>query len=614
MRKLAKNKRGQFIVIAALLISVLTFSLAFSIYQTNTQRQELSYKPVQELILGITSDLERALNYAANISSHTYNSTQGDIVQARKVGSRFIGEWSSSVLTAYAVAGLNMTILSTDFHFRGWDTMKGTSFAWADFSLDALSYGFEGWVGHSQKTIALELSPLSHDPTQYERNASDNFEFSLTQSNGQDEIPVPNLDGSDLTVKVDATGSGTVWTDANVTDLTYLGAGRYSVTITPGLNPISLGVMITAETPKEGIIVEARNFEPQVIVWLQSQLIGSPIPTNIGTIQFGSVHPPVLPFPVDTRVGTYIIEYFPDTGYTLDHWTINGSMGPTTNPALANVQSNCNITAFYRPGSTPPPNGTYTILLDSRASDGSSQNLGNITFGSNSYLLPKTIPNVQPQEYNLEYSIYNSTYVFQSWQANGLVFPWNSTDSSTTATVRGNGEITAIYGRAPYVGSGNTLYIDYGYVLSTDPNLSDKWYRGGQGNHLPSTASTGENKQTFSAQSLPTTNLYVISYAKITAYLNISPPESAKYVTLELGFTYEGTYYRLGAGSYSVNEQGVYILHVSVTDGSWTARYGPGVIPIGSIIKLTITVEFTVKNGFFFVLYGRDQESRIEFG
>lgn len=622
--RLFRNKRGQFIVIAALLISILTFSLVFSIFQTNNQRQELNYRPVQELVLGITSDLERALDHAANISSHIYSST-ANITQAREMGTRFMnGTWTPSILTVYAVAGLNMTLLdgSPEFNFDGWDTNTGWSLASAYFSLDAPSYGFEGWVGHSQKRITLKLDPILPNPNQFERNDSDKVEFSLTQSigemesNGEDEIPVPNLDESDLSVKVYNIGSA--WIDATVKDLTYLGGGHYSATIKPGLHPVFLGVNVTAETPNEGIIVEASNFNsnPQVTVKLQSQLMGSPNPTNRGQIQFGSLPPAALPSSIDTQLGTYIVKYFPENGSILDHWELNGVTESSTNPTLIPVQASCTITAFYKPGSTPPPpNQKYTVTLNSRASDGSSQNLGTIAFGSNNYFLPNTISNVQPLDYSLGYSTYNLTYVFQSWNATGNVFPWNSTASSTMATVVGDGTITAVYGRSPIIGNGNTLYVDAGYVLSPDRNLSDKWYRGpSQGNHLPSTASTGQNKQIFSAESQPTTNLYVISYATIIAYVRPSPPDSAKTVTLELGFNYQGTYYKLGEGSYLANEQGVYTLTLGVTSGHWTEQYGPGVIPIGSVIKLTITVEFTVGNGFFFVLYGQDQESRIEFG
>ena len=75
MKRLKNNDRGQFVIIAALLIAVLTFSMAYSIHQINLQRQELAYSPVQELVLGITSDLERALNTACNASSLAFNAS-----------------------------------------------------------------------------------------------------------------------------------------------------------------------------------------------------------------------------------------------------------------------------------------------------------------------------------------------------------------------------------------------------------------------------------------------------------------------------------------------------------------------------------------------------------
>jgi hypothetical protein len=603
MKRPAKNTQGQFVIIAALLIAVLTLSLAVSVHQINLQRQQLSYKPVQELVLGISGDFERALSYAANVASNAYNTTQHLESSAIAVGSGFLANWTRSVLTAYANTGLNVSIIpqSADFNFY-WDQLNDSSYATACYSLDADAYGFGGWIGRSQKTILFMLYPQTIDIS---NPKSTTLGFSLTQTTGPEEAtPISNLMSNNLFIQAHAIGPA--WIGTNVTALTYLGGGNYSVTFTPRINTNTLGVILTVSTPDEGILVEAKNYEPLATTTLQSQQIDSLQPTNLGAIQFGDSNYP-LSANVTSQAGTYLIRYFSDSGYTFINWTTTANAevsSPTLNPALVTINGNNTITAFYAPTTSPPPpppNGTITVGLSSQAWDGSSQNLGNITFGSNNYLLPNTTA-AQLQDYALVYSLYNSTYVFLNWTVQGNVLPWNSTDSSTTVTVGGDGNITAFYGPAPFPGSGTPLYLDR--QQPRVPVLVS--YENPNGGHIPVSSNSPHVELNVTTPE-PTTSIYVASTITVYAYLEPRPPTSVKDVTLELGFTYpanNGQYYVLGRGNYTVNSQNLYTLTINVLNGQWTPQYGTGIIPVNSIIRLSVAVDFTISNGFFDFYYG----------
>jgi len=169
-----------------------------------------------------------------------------------------------------------------------------------------------------------------------------------------------------------------------------------------------------------------------------------------------------------------------------------------------------------------------------------------------------------------------------------------------------------VYGLAsqpppPYVGDWSVLYVDTKYKLMPGFMWS------GKNGHLPSRASTGNDKQEAEMVSPSTPTLYLAQLVNVTAYIRPVPQGSAKDVYLELGFNYSGQYYKLGHGTFAANSQGMYQLTIDITYGNFTQQYGVGVIPEGSIIILKSVVTFYIPpNGFFFVYYGPSDPSRIE--
>jgi hypothetical protein len=226
--------------------------------------------------------------------------------------------------------------------------------------------------------------------------------------------------------------------------------------------------------------------------------------------------------------------------------------------------------------------------------------------------LPRTLTGLAGVDYQLVYSPLNSSYVFLWWESSGDAVVWNGTSSNTTVTIFGNGELTAVYQASsgpppPPPGDWSTLYVDTKYQLLPGFMWS------GRNGHLPSRASTGNDKQEAIMNSVPVPTLYLAQLVNVTAYIRPVPPGSAKDVYMELGFTYGGHYYKLGDGTFLANARGEYFLMIDISHGEFTQEFGMGVLPEGSVVSLKVIVTFYVPpNGFFFLYYGPSDPSRID--
>jgi len=438
-------------VVAALLIALLTLSVALSIHQVNLHRQQLRYEPVEELVLGITSDLDRCLTRALSIASQEYYAT-GSEENATRKGYDFISKWVRSILASYSHLGIKMTINQTEEGLTfNWNNVLGFSQVYAKFDLDVDAYGFKGWVGESRKFVTLKIFPDSI----LLGTQNTTLKFQIMQGKNQD-IPIPNLTPESLKIWADLTGqypAGEDWIPATVTALNYLGGGKYTVTFNARINERTQGVKLLVITPEDNIYVSARSSKAysygDIFLTLQSQEEYSPIPTNLGLIRLGDT---IYILPNYTRIdpGIYILRYFPEEGDSFLNWTTIGAVtvgNPRSSITSITIDGNGTITAFYR-RYTPPEPIIVNLTLDSRDWTNSSFHLGSITFGTATY---NNLPaNVNPTvgDYPLQY-IPEMGYVFQRWELSGDVIPASTVDNPTTLRVIGNGTVIAIYALKP---------------------------------------------------------------------------------------------------------------------------------------------------------------------
>lgn len=70
--KMNRNRKGQFIVVGAIMIAAFMFALMLTMSQMNVQRQVLSPEPVDEVVLAVSSDFERSLQAAFARASQLY--------------------------------------------------------------------------------------------------------------------------------------------------------------------------------------------------------------------------------------------------------------------------------------------------------------------------------------------------------------------------------------------------------------------------------------------------------------------------------------------------------------------------------------------------------------
>lgn len=99
-------------------------------------------------------------------------------------------------------------------------------------------------------------------------------------------------------------------------------------------------------------------------------------------------------------------------------------------------------------------------------------------------------------------------------------------------------------------------------------------------------------------------------YVNVTAFIRPISASGAKDITMELGFTHDGQFYKIGSGVYSVNQQGIYLLTVDSSLGEYPMDIG--LIPQGSVITLNVTLTFHGPGGTFLLYYGNDKPSCVK--
>jgi hypothetical protein len=451
-RRVFRERRGQFVVAAALLISILTLSIALSIHQLSLQRIQLRYEPVEELVMGLSSDLDRCLTYALhNATELYYNLTTSQTPlnpaqaynESKKEVQRFLSKWVSSVIASHSPLGLKINMGTLDL-FINWGTRKGQSTLSAYFFLDIESYGFKGWVGHSGKYVVLNITDEMWFSKSPEGSSITSIIFKIVQGKDE-EIPIPNLTKEMVKVWVNQNRDRKILAD--ILELRYLGMGLYNITFTPGMNKNTLGLTLLVKTTRDHIYVVAGLPYQDIYVTLRSQEESASEPTDLGQIQLGDL---TYNLPNTTKVnpGNYRLNYTSvGPNYIFLNWTVTGDVNVTDSNSqltVVNINGNGSITAFY---SINP--GTYTVRLESREVSGTEQNKGKITFDNEVY--PKLPVNLSKPGgiYSLEFNPAGDGEQgqrhFLYWTTNGNIYINASNSNPTSVIINGDGTITAWY-------------------------------------------------------------------------------------------------------------------------------------------------------------------------
>lgn len=252
VHKFRHNNKGQFVIIAALLIATLTLATAFSIHEINVHRQSIAYRPVDEFLLGTTSDMNRALTYGLKtFTTYLENNTADQ--NATQHALEFMGQWNKSILMAYSSYGLRLNAPFGSSFESTWNGSvsenPGYSLARLTYDFDVDSYGFIGWAGITYKYVQLQIL-----------NAYRNrLDFQITQSiigqtNAMPVSSLPNNPNSAMFKIFNYTSQSLITSEPS---LNYIGNGGYYATFTPALNLTSRDFRLDIATPEDGIWVSA---------------------------------------------------------------------------------------------------------------------------------------------------------------------------------------------------------------------------------------------------------------------------------------------------------------------------------------------------------------------
>lgn len=253
-----RHNKGQFVIIIALLIAMLTLATAFSINEINVHRQCITYRPVDEFLLGTTSDMNRALTFGLKTFTTDLENNKTDQV-AMQDGLNFMGQWNKSMLTAYSSYGLRINAPFNAYFEYDWSADTAYSSALLTYDFDVDSYGFIGWAGMTHKYVQLQLAEAAPN-------------FSLNQTSLQFQI-LESIIGQTNSMPVSSlpytpdpanfklfkfTSPNTFIPITSQPSLTYNGSGNYQATFKPALNLTLYGLRLDLSTPQDGIWVSAR--------------------------------------------------------------------------------------------------------------------------------------------------------------------------------------------------------------------------------------------------------------------------------------------------------------------------------------------------------------------
>ncbi|MEM2129894.1 MAG: Ig-like domain-containing protein [Candidatus Bathyarchaeia archaeon] len=272
-----REKKGQFVIVLALLIASLTLAAVISIHSINTRSQVLDYEPANEFLLGLTSDMNRALT--ASLAKYTDGILNQNLTpeQATQTAYNFMDTWKKSTLTAYSSYGIKLnnelpqnmipTFLNT------WATNDpSNSYAYIPYAFDVDAYGFIGWTGTTAKYVQLQITDVEviNWPT-----GPTHVEFQLMQSDIDIKTlrPIPDLpkNPSNNNFRIgkynDDTNEFINW--PGTVALTYLGNGNYRATLSnppdedQAISPIRKGLRIELATPNDAIWIQNTYILPK---------------------------------------------------------------------------------------------------------------------------------------------------------------------------------------------------------------------------------------------------------------------------------------------------------------------------------------------------------------
>ncbi|MEM2622805.1 MAG: hypothetical protein QXI35_08085 [Candidatus Nezhaarchaeales archaeon] len=591
MNEIRANRRGQFVILAAIVVAAFMFTLVISINQLSTMRQEVPYEPLDELVLAITSDFERCLTRALAIATQKY-SESWDLDSAKGAGEELIDVWRQAIPESYSGLGTNIVLNVREGYGRSvgwdisWDGERGVSMIYTTFTMDVEAYGLKGLAVTMQKIVELSILDARMEFSDTGNKIIITFQTYL--SDGRKYMkPVSDLVPNSLKLLI----NGTEYENYDITSFEYLGMGNYSATFDLKERVIANNITLIASI--DGVRVAATK--RLCILTLQSD-----DPSKQGTENEGTFDIEINEFREKERSPPYTISLFPGQTiritFNLEGVEFHGfsSSGPvsliengTTALVIVTSYGQANVTAIY---GTVSLSSTATLSLSSREDGGGTVNLGSIKLkflnGTEEVLdqLPWSIDVPCNESITIEYKP-DFGYVFKYWEASHTIMVKRTPSGEYVINVLGNGSLVAVY-EASRPKEWQTLFI---YPAKGDGRNKDKeftlelYYPQKDDQISPPLNKKFDERSGNTTKVTPTPlrlgeNITITLYAK---YTKKSGKESIDVKVILGFFASNGTFFEIGNDTRQIEPSSSY------EEYRITFRPSVDVIPEGSIITLT---------------------------
>ena len=245
MRRLFTNKRGQFIVIAILFISIMIISVAVFVYSTVTYYRYQRWEEYLTIVDYIRRNSQKVLRIG--LANFTQNFLEGTVRNKEEYEAYTLrglfNSWERDLQKIYAGIGVDLEFnavgnrliaskwtVNDNSHIIKcfWYNPDSISSACANLSIALFSYGFYGY-----HTILEEYLRLQVDTSYIDMNKSkiQSLNVIVTKEN---ENPCFGLTNSNFEV-IWFNNETNSWDEASIANVTYNGGGCYTLNFT---NPI----------------------------------------------------------------------------------------------------------------------------------------------------------------------------------------------------------------------------------------------------------------------------------------------------------------------------------------------------------------------------------------
>ncbi|MEM2457209.1 MAG: hypothetical protein QW636_07950 [Candidatus Bathyarchaeia archaeon] len=572
MNRFRKDRRGQFVILVAVIIAAFMFSLILSIGQINARRQEVSYEPVDETVLAITSDFERCLTRALAIATQNYSETW-DMDLAKISGEKFINDWLKVLLESYQGFGIDITLIPEKGTGKNiawaidWDKKEGISMVYTTFGMNIKAYGLKNLAITMQRTLYLEILN-----TEVKLNNSDSliivaFRVCL---GGMKKRFIPVSDLAQANVKLLVNGTNEI----KIESLEYLNQGTYRATFNFDGSVIKYITLIV--TDNNGIRVAARW--GSCILFLESDDLSTQGIDNEGsfTINGTTVKLQHAPYVLSLFTNqTLAISFAPPTGSEFKYFSSIGFVDVSQNGvnAIIKVKNygyesvNARVIAHYNSSSIPTVENC-NITLMSLEDGGATFNLGNITLTWSGVSqtfdeLPASVLVPYNEWIEIKYDP-EPGYLFKYWEWDPVyaIEMDDSFSSSTVFRATSNGTIIAVYStsrpaewRTIYLaplkekGAGSEKKEEFSLTIKYPDELPDVTPR----LNNPHDSRKGETVETTPTDLLLGEEITIIIWAKYTK----EGKEKDDYINVKFTLGYidsEGVFHEIGNNTASIGK------------------------------------------------------------